>query len=231
MGLTPVSRFHPTRLLRRPGIAAFTLLELLVVIVIIAVLAALLFPAFGMARSKMNQTQCLHQLRTWGQMIALYAGDNEQTIAWKPWANVSNDPAVASVYQRYFKTPAELIKARMCPAHAWKPDGKSNAPPTYLFTRPTEGGKLVTEPIRLLRVARPAQLLLMIDALPNSGIQLRAADEFDTQVQPVISRHADGANALFADFHVEWVAWKRLDGGPPGGTELRKTWLTMDAPP
>lgn len=226
-----MSQFHALPFRRRPGAVAFTLLELLVVIVIIAVLAALLFPAFGMVQAKRNQTQCLHQLRTWGQMIALYAGDNEQTIAWKPWANVSNDPAVASVYQRYFTTPAGLIKVRMCPAYMWKPDGKSNAPPTYLFTRPTEGGKLVTEPIRLIRVARPAQLLLMIDALANTGIQLRAADEFDTQVQPVVSRHADGANALFADFHVEWVAWKRLDSAQPGGTELRKTWLTMDAPP
>ena len=220
---------HPS--LSSGATRAFTLIELLVVIVIIAVLAALLFPAFGVARAKMNQTKCLHQMRTWGQMIALYAGDHEQSVAWTPWANVSNDPAVASVYQRYFQTPSELIKARMCPAFAWKSDGKSNAPPTYLFTRPSEGEKILTEPLLLIRVTHPAQLLLMIDSIANTGAVLRSADEFETKVRPAISRHDDAVNALFADFHIERVAWSRLDSTQPAGAALRKTWLTVDASP
>ena len=222
---------QPCRVPSGGATRAFTLLELLVVIVIIAVLAALLFPAFGMVRAKMNQTKCQHQLRTWGQMIALYAGDNEQTVAWTPWANVSNDLSVASAYQRYFQTPSELIKARMCPAFVWKPDGKSNAPPTYLFVRPSEGGKILTEPLKLIRATQPSQLLLMIDSIANSGALLRSTDEFETQVLPAIDRHDGAVNALFADFHVERVAWSRLDAAQPAGAALRKTWLTVDAPP
>ena len=210
---------------------AFTLIELLVVIAIIAVLAALLMPAFYSVRAKANQTKCVHQLRNWAQVIGLYAGDNEQLVGWKPWAPISNDPAVASIYQRYFKTPDALVKARMCPAHSWKPDGKSNPPPTYLFARPVEGGKTITDPIKLLRVAQRSQLLLMIDSAPNSGDTLRGADQFDTQIKPAISRHADGVNALFADMHVEWVDWKRIDGVESASGKLRKTWLTMDTEP
>jgi prepilin-type N-terminal cleavage/methylation domain-containing protein/prepilin-type processing-associated H-X9-DG protein len=213
------------------GSRAFTLLELLVVILIIAVLAALVFPAFGVVRARMNQTQCMHQLRNWGRVISLYANDNERVVGWKTWAPISHDPATASVYQPYFQTPEALVKARMCPAHVWKPDGKSNPPPTYVFVRPTEGGKILMEPTNLTRVAQPSQLLLMIDAIANTGITLRGVDDFDAQVQPAITRHTDGANALFADFHVEWVAWKRLDANKPDGNALRKKWLTVDAEP
>ena len=210
---------------------AFTLMELLVVIAIIATLAALLLPAYNSVQARSNQTKCLHQLRTWGGVIALYAGDNEQAVGWKPWAPISNDPAVASIYQRYFQTPDALVKARMCPAHVWKPDGKSNPPPTYLFVRPTEGGKTTVDPINLTRVTQRAQLLLMIDSASNSGDTLRSTDQFDTQIQPAISRHAGGVNALFADLHVEWVDWKRIDGVEPESAKLRKTWLTMDSEP
>ena len=220
----------PPAILRRQR-RAFTLIELLLVISIIAVLAALLLPVLNSVRARANQTRCLHQLKNWGQIIALYAADNEQTVAWKPWAPVSNDPAVASVYQRYFGTPAALINARLCPAYVWKPDGKSNAPPTYLFVRPSEGGKVVPEPTHLLRVIQPSRLLLMIDSIANTGGVLASTDDFETSVRPQISRHADGANALFADFHVEWVAWSRLDSGQPEGTALRKRWLTVDVAP
>ena len=213
------------------GGRAFTLIELLVVIAIIAVLAALLLSALGAARSKAAQTQCVHQLRTWGQVIALYAQDNEQTVAWKPWANISNDLSTASVYQRYFPTPAELVRVRMCPAYVWKPDGKSNAPPTYLFARPTEGGKIITESLRLLRVTRPSQLLLLIDSIANTGDVLRSADDFDDQVIPATARHSDGANALFADFHVERIPRTLLESARPEDAALRKAWLTVDAPP
>ena len=222
--MLPPAIFHHQR-------RAFTLIELLVVISIIAVLAALLLPVLNSVKARSNQTRCVHQLQGWARVIALYAADNEQTVAWTPWAPVSNDPAVASVYQRYFGTPDQLIKARLCPAYAWKPDGKSNAPPTYFFVRPSIGGKVLSEPIHLPGVAQPSRLLLLIDSIVNTGGVLRSADDFETGVRPQINRHNDGANALFADFHVEWVAWSRLDSGRPEGAALRKTWLTVDAPP
>jgi prepilin-type processing-associated H-X9-DG protein len=46
-----------------------------------------------------------------------------------------------------------------------------------------------------------------------------------------MARHADAANALFADFHIERVPWSRLDIANPAGSTLRQRWITIDSDP
>jgi prepilin-type N-terminal cleavage/methylation domain-containing protein/prepilin-type processing-associated H-X9-DG protein len=59
---------------------AFTLVELLVVIGIIAILASLALPPLARAKSRGQSTYCLNNLRQFGMVLHLYAGDHEDTL-------------------------------------------------------------------------------------------------------------------------------------------------------
>jgi len=73
----------------------FTLVELLVVIGIIAVLIGILLPALSRARENANQVACTANLRTMGQAIFIYVGDNNGTL---PIGNVLKGQIITAGY-------------------------------------------------------------------------------------------------------------------------------------
>ena len=193
----------------------FTLIELLVVIAIISILAALLVPAVRRALDTAKGSSCLSTLKQVGVVMFIYAEDHDGALmpvrdnaipspTWGIWHGFLYDAGFFELdWSR--NVAVSWMNAYDCPA---TPPPASPWPWDYSMNAVT----FVQYPTPLYRqvdsIDTPSLRLLVCDGDPLrvGGDAFRVFNRDFPGAWPYQIpdfRHADAANVLFADMHVE----------------------------
>ena len=170
----------------------FTLIELLTVIAIIGILAAILIPVVGKVRATARRTQCASNLRQMGLGIQIYADEHKDALPY-----VYNGSATDGDFFWYNTVSVAMGLDR----DAWlRDDGMFDcgaaeiAIPHYTMSWNVSSKKRAS-------LVAPTRTVIIADGPGSSGAGINQSPPFggiDAK------RHANGANYLYVDSHVEF---------------------------
>ena len=224
-------------------IHAFTLVELLVVLAIIGILTAVLLPLLGRGKASARRVKCLSNLRQLGLAAQMYWDDNRGNcfryihgvtnygnIYWFGWIGPGREG------QRAFDHKAGALYpyicgrgVEICPALDYAMSQfklkASGAAYGYGYNISLSSAPR-QPPVNTGRIARPTQVALLADAAQINDFQPPASkvnpllEEWyyistDTNYPNCHFRHAQKANVVFCDGHVE------AEGYVPGSIDKR----------
>jgi prepilin-type processing-associated H-X9-DG protein/prepilin-type N-terminal cleavage/methylation domain-containing protein len=214
--------------------SAFTLIELLVVIAIIALLAAILFPTFSSARDKGRQASCLSNEKQLGLAVALYIQDNDEhyPLGHKPVTDPLTTFDGGGKYEPHF---IELIRPFIknqknegvwrCPSDPSPRLNKEGDNKEFHVSYSVNGWFEYGQP--LAQIESPTSKVYLLESTDDDHFHWwemgREAstdpylplDQLPQKIlaeQVAAKRHGDGANYLYADWHVKWARMESLWG-------------------